>query len=143
MKLSYRPLHHLAIGVAVLLAAAPAASASPWLPLDLDKAPNGKPIAGGVEPGIAFSPKANRAGSTVTVANVSFVLGSNLLDVAGSAPKKPAEPGKPEFRWMGVAGVDYPLTLTKVIVAMPPHILYGNGERPVEDTAIWIDRLSY
>ena len=62
---------------------------------------------------------------------------------AGSAPKKPAEPGKPEFRWMGVAGVDYPLTLTKVIVAMPPNILYGNGERAVDDTAIWIDRLSY
>ena len=62
---------------------------------------------------------------------------------AGSAPKKPGAPGKPEFRWMGVAGVDYPLTLTKVIVAMPPHILYGNGERPVADTTIWIDRLSY
>ena len=62
---------------------------------------------------------------------------------AGSAPKKPVGPGKPNFRWMGVAGVDYPLTLTKVIVAMPPHILYGNGERTVADTAIWIDKLSY
>jgi hypothetical protein len=62
---------------------------------------------------------------------------------AGKAPPKPAEPRKPSFRWLGVAGVDYPLTLTKVIVAMPAGVLYGTGERPVEQTAIWLDKLSY
>jgi hypothetical protein len=44
---------------------------------------------------------------------------------------------------MGVAGVDYPLTLTKISVAMPASVLYGTGERPVEQTAIWLDKLSY
>ncbi len=59
------------------------------------------------------------------------------------APTPPAEPAKPGFRWMGIAGVDYPVRLTKITVAMPPNILYGIGERPVEKPVIWIDKLTY
>lgn len=61
---------------------------------------------------------------------------------AGAAPKAPEPPVKPGFRWTGLAGVDYPVKLTKVIVAMAPHMLYGNGERPVEHPVIWLDRVS-
>ena len=59
------------------------------------------------------------------------------------APTPPAEPAKPGFRWMGIAGVDYPVRLTKITVAMPPNILYGIGERPVEKPVIWLDKLTY
>src|SRR5690606_10856046 len=56
----------------------------------------------------------------------------------GNAPRKPREP---QSRKQGIAPVAYPLTLTRVIVAMPPHVIYINREIPVVDPTIWIDRI--
>ena len=42
---------------------------------------------------------------------------------------------------MGISGLNYPLTLTKIIVDMRPHILYLDEEAPVADPTIWIDRV--
>jgi hypothetical protein len=42
---------------------------------------------------------------------------------------------------LGIAPVAWPLKLTKVIVAMPPSILYVDREIPVADPAIAIDRI--
>lgn len=42
---------------------------------------------------------------------------------------------------LGIAAVSWPLKLTKVIVAMPPNILYVNREMTVADPAIAIDRI--
>ena len=47
----------------------------------------------------------------------------------------------PTFRFDGIAAVDYPLTLTKVIVAMAPEMLYVDGARPVAQPVIWLDSL--
>jgi hypothetical protein len=58
---------------------------------------------------------------------------------APQAPEKPVEPRQPENS--GLARVDYPLKLTKVIVAMPPHILYVNAEVPVAKPVIFLDKL--
>ncbi len=56
-------------------------------------------------------------------------------------PAKLNEPQKPGFRNYGIARVDYPVKLTKVIIAMPRNMLYVNGEIPVANPTIWIDRL--
>lgn len=55
------------------------------------------------------------------------------------APAKPAEPQPPEDE--GLARVDYPLKLTKLVIAMPPHILYVNTEIPVAKPVIVLDRI--
>jgi hypothetical protein len=60
----------------------------------------------------------------------------------GEAPKAPAEPKKPgEPRNVGIAEVTYPITLTKVIVGMPPSVLYIEDEVPVANRSILIERI--
>ena len=60
----------------------------------------------------------------------------------GPAPAKPKEPREPRPpRNYGHAPVTYPLTLTKVIVTMRPHILYIDEERPVENRVVYLDRM--
>lgn len=64
-------------------------------------------------------------------------------------PKKPTAPKKPKLgrkptaepRDVGIARVDYPVKLTKVIVAMAPHMLYVNHEIPVAKPVIHVDRI--
>jgi hypothetical protein len=58
---------------------------------------------------------------------------------APQAPKEPAKPREPENT--GLARVDYPLKLTKLILAMSPHILYVNTEVPVAKPVIVLDKL--
>lgn len=48
---------------------------------------------------------------------------------------------RPKLLNQGLSPVDYPVKLTKVIVAMPPHILYVDGEIPVQKPVIYIDRI--
>jgi hypothetical protein len=73
-------------------------------------------------------------------------LGKESLDKQRKTPK-PVEPKEiPETKlkkevYMGVVPVDYPLTLTKVIVDMRPHVLYLNDELPVANPTIFIDNL--
>ena len=66
------------------------------------------------------------------------------LKKAGKKPpaslKKPLPP-RGVGRNMGITPVDYPLTLTKVIVDMRPSILYLDAEVPVSDPVVHIDRL--
>jgi len=66
----------------------------------------------------------------------------------GRAPRKPTAPKAPRDprpryprNYMTDVPVIQPLTLTKVIVAMPPHILYVNDEIPVENPEILIDHI--
>jgi hypothetical protein len=68
--------------------------------------------------------------------------------VAGAAkreapkePTKPAEPKTKTLAFRGLAAVDYPLTLTKIMVTMRPNILYMDEERTVADPVIFIDNL--
>jgi len=62
----------------------------------------------------------------------------------GAAPKPPEKPREPPvLRNRGLSPVDYPLTLTKVIVAMPPSILYADAELPVRQPVIFIDRIGF
>ena len=56
----------------------------------------------------------------------------------GKPPRKPREP---VLRNYGAARVDYPVKLTKLIIAMPPHILYITEELLVANPTILIDRL--
>ncbi len=58
-----------------------------------------------------------------------------------SPPKKPVEPRPPNIRNMGLCAVDYPLTLTKIMVTQRPHILYVDQELPVARPVLWLDRL--
>ncbi len=61
-------------------------------------------------------------------------------------PVEPKEPVAPKLKkevYMGVVPVDYPITLTKVIVDARPSILYINEEIPVSNTTIFIDNLGY
>jgi hypothetical protein len=60
---------------------------------------------------------------------------------APAPPKKPLPPKAPNVRNMGLCAVDYPLTLTKVMVTMRPSILYVDEEKPVARPAICLDRL--
>jgi hypothetical protein len=46
-----------------------------------------------------------------------------------------------KLRKLGIARVHYPLKLTKVIVAMQPHILYVDDEVEVPNQEIAIDRI--
>ena len=48
---------------------------------------------------------------------------------------------RPKLLDQGLSPVDYPLKLTKIIVAMPPHILYVDGEVPVQKPVIYIHRV--
>ena len=60
----------------------------------------------------------------------------------GPAPAKPKEPREPRPpRNYGHAPVTYPLTLTKVIVTMRPHILYIDEERAVENRVVYLGRM--
>ena len=52
-------------------------------------------------------------------------------------PRPPSNPGG----YTGLARVDYPVKLTKVIVAMPPSVLYVNTEVPVEKLALFLDKI--
>lgn len=54
-------------------------------------------------------------------------------------PPEPREPRPPQED--GLVPADYPLRLTKVIVAMAPHILYVNREVPLAAPEILLDRL--
>jgi hypothetical protein len=47
----------------------------------------------------------------------------------------------PAWCGLGIAPVSWPLRLTKVIVAMPPHLLYVDRELPVNEPVIAIDRV--
>lgn len=60
-----------------------------------------------------------------------------------TAPKKPKVGKKvtAEPRNIGIARVDYPVKLTKVIVAMAPDMLYVNQEIPVAKPVIYLDRI--
>lgn len=60
---------------------------------------------------------------------------------ASAAPKAPVEPKLRAPRNMGLAPVDYPIKLTKLIVTMRPHILYVDEERTVSEPVIFIDKL--
>lgn len=55
--------------------------------------------------------------------------------------KPPVPPRLRRADYNGAVPVDYPLTLTKVIVAMRPHILYLDEEVPVKNPAIYLDFL--
>ena len=55
--------------------------------------------------------------------------------------KAPTAPREPRLVNLGAARVDYPIKLTKLIIAMPPSILYVAEELPVSDPAVLIDRL--
>ena len=60
----------------------------------------------------------------------------------GPPPQPPEKPGSlPPLVNRGISPVDYPLRLTKVIVAMTPHILYVDEEVAVEKPVIYVDRL--
>jgi hypothetical protein len=76
--------------------------------------------------------------AVVKTYNDAVAAGQKNLKKPGSAPVAPklAEP-----RNYGIAPVDYPLTLTKVIVAMPPSIIYVNREIPVAEPVLYLDRL--
>jgi hypothetical protein len=58
------------------------------------------------------------------------------------APKAPVAPKPPMApRDYGVATVTYPIRLTKVMVAMPPSVLYVNDEVPVRNRVIALDQV--
>ncbi len=59
----------------------------------------------------------------------------------GRPGRLPRKPRPPSFRNYGVSPVDYPVKLTKLIVAMSPNMLYINGEVPVKRPVIYIDQL--
>jgi hypothetical protein len=60
----------------------------------------------------------------------------------GEAPKALKEPKAPGvFRNFGIAAVTYPVTLTKIIVAASPSMLYVADEVPLKNRAIFIDRI--
>lgn len=56
-------------------------------------------------------------------------------------PKAPREPKPKTISYTGAVPVDYPLTLTKLIIAMRPSILYLDEEVPVKDPVIFLDNL--
>jgi hypothetical protein len=66
-------------------------------------------------------------------------LGKAPAQPTAKAPARPAEPRFPPER--GIARVEYPVRLTRLIVAMQPNLLYVNTEIPVADPAIAIDWL--
>ncbi len=55
--------------------------------------------------------------------------------------KEPAKPKLRSIAYRGLVPVDYPLTLTKVIVSMRPHILYLTDEVKVPNPVIYLDHL--
>ena len=60
----------------------------------------------------------------------------------GPPPKAPDKPKElTPLKNRGMSPVDYPLTLTKVIVAMPANVLYADTELPVQKPVIFIDRI--
>jgi hypothetical protein len=60
----------------------------------------------------------------------------------GRVPKAPVAPKSPgPFRDYGIAPVTYPVKVTKVILAAPPHILYVDDEVPVANRAVFIDKI--
>ena len=59
----------------------------------------------------------------------------------GRAPNPRRKPRPPFVRNYGISPVDYPVKLTKLIVAMPPSLLYINGEVPVATPVIYLDKL--
>ena len=64
------------------------------------------------------------------------------VDASGGGGRPPREPRPPrQPRDYGQEILDYPLTLTKIIVTMRPHILYVDEERPVDNRTILLDRL--
>lgn len=58
-----------------------------------------------------------------------------------AAAKKKGPPTPPKFRFTGIAAVDYPVQITKVIVAMSPEILYVNRRRAVPEPVIYLDKI--
>ena len=57
-------------------------------------------------------------------------------------PQGPQVPPPPKLAEnMGIAPVDYPIKLTKIIVAMSPNILYVDDEVTVAKQVIEIDRI--
>jgi hypothetical protein len=60
----------------------------------------------------------------------------------GAPPKAPERPKElAPLKNRGLSPVDYPLTLTKVFVAMPPNVLYADTELAVKSPVIYIDRI--